>query len=47
MDVPAKLKLLRAYFAAELPEKNTDAVLSDIYSVLFVYDPGLGINALE
>lgn len=43
-NVSAKLDLLRAYFKAELPEKNTDAVLSDIYAVLFVYDPGLGIN---
>ncbi len=47
MDVSAKLKLLRAYFKAELPENNSDAVLSDIYRVLFVYDPGLGINARE
>lgn len=46
-DVSAKLKLLRAYFKAELPEKNTDAVLSDIYGVMFVYDPGLGINSPE
>ncbi|MDQ3338349.1 MAG: hypothetical protein M4D80_24550 [Myxococcota bacterium] len=46
-DVSAKLELLRAYFKAELPEKNNDAVLSDIYAVLFVYDPGLGINSLE
>lgn len=47
MDVSTKLDLLSAYFKAELPENNTDAVLSDIYRVLFVYDPGLGINALE
>ena len=41
----AKLDLLSAYFKAELPENDTDAVLSDIYKVLFVYDPGLGVNA--
>ena len=29
---------------AEMPENNNDAVLSDIYKVLFVYDPGKGIN---
>lgn len=46
-DVSAKLGLLRAYFKAELPDKNTDAVLSDIYGVLFVYDPGLGVNSLD
>ena len=45
MDVPGKLDLLSAYFKAELPDKDTDAVLSDIYRVLFVYDPGLGVNA--
>lgn len=45
--VSAKLDLLSAYFKAELPEKNSDAVLSDIYKVLFVYDPGLGVNAPE
>ncbi len=44
-DVSAKLSLLRAYFQAEMPENNNDAVLSDIYRVLFVYDPGLGVNA--
>jgi hypothetical protein len=43
----AKLDLLSAYFKAELPEKNNDAVLTDIYRVLFDYDPGLGINSLE
>jgi hypothetical protein len=47
LDVPAKLDLLSAYFKAELPEKNTDAVLSEIYKVLFTYDPGFGINAPE
>ena len=47
MDVPAKLELLSAYFKAELPQNNNDAVLSDIYRVLFVYDPGLGINSLD
>ena len=45
MNVSAKLGLLRAYFKAEMPDKNNDAVLSDIYKVLFVYDPGLGINS--
>jgi hypothetical protein len=47
MNVSAKLDLLSAYFKAELPEKNSDAVLSDIHRVLFVYDPGLGVNAPE
>jgi hypothetical protein len=28
-----------------MPEKNNDGVLSDIYKVLRVYDPRLGINA--
>jgi hypothetical protein len=46
-DVSAKLALVRAYFKAELPEKSSDAVMSDIYKVLFVYDPGLGVNSLE
>ena len=44
-EVSAKLKLLRAYFKAEMPQNNSDAVLSDIYRVLFVYDPGLGVNS--
>jgi hypothetical protein len=43
----AKLDLLSAYFKAELPDKDNDGVLSDIYRVLFDYDPGLGINAIE
>lgn len=43
----AKLDLISAYFKAELPENDTDAVLTDIYRVLFDYDPGLGINSLE
>ncbi|MBA2541941.1 MAG: hypothetical protein H0V17_20010, partial [Deltaproteobacteria bacterium] len=47
MDVSGKLELLAAYFKAELPENNNDAVLSDIYKVLFVYDPGLGVNSPE
>jgi hypothetical protein len=47
LDVSSKLKLLTAYFKAELPEKDSDAVRSDIYKVLFTYDPGLGINTLE
>lgn len=45
--VSANLDLLSAYFKAELPENDTDAVLSDIYKVLFTYDPGLGINSLD
>ena len=45
MNVSAKLEMLSAYFKVELPENDTDAVLSDIYRVLFVYDPGLGINS--
>ncbi|HEY5920065.1 MAG TPA: hypothetical protein VIV11_00280 [Kofleriaceae bacterium] len=47
MDVPAKLEMLSAYFKAELPEKDSDAVLTEIHRVLFVYDPGLGINSVE
>jgi hypothetical protein len=47
MDVSAKLGLLRVYLKAELPEKNSDATLNDIYRVLFVYDPGLGVNSLD
>ena len=43
----AKLDLLSAYFKAELPEKNNDAVLTAIYQVLFDYDPGVGINFSE
>ena len=43
----AKLDLISAYFKAELPENDNDAVLTDIYQVLFDYDPGLGLNALE
>jgi hypothetical protein len=45
-DIETKLALLRAFFEAELPDKNNNAVMSDIYRVLFVYDPGLGINAV-
>jgi enamine deaminase RidA (YjgF/YER057c/UK114 family) len=44
MDTPAKLELLSAYFKAELPDKNNDNFLTEIYKVLFVYDPGLGVN---
>ena len=44
MDTPGKLELLSAYFKAELPDKNNDAFLTEIYKVLFVYDPGLGVN---
>jgi len=46
-DVSAKLKLLTAYFKAEMPDKNSDAVKSDIFRVMFVYDPGLGVNAVD
>jgi hypothetical protein len=42
-----KLDLLAAYFKAELPEKSSDAVLTEIDKLLFAYDPGLGINAVE
>lgn len=45
IDVPQKLKLLKAYLAAELPERDNDDVLTDIYKVLFTYDPGSGVNA--
>jgi hypothetical protein len=47
IDVSSKLDLLAAYFKAEKPELNNDAMLSDIYKVLFTYDPGLGVNAPE
>jgi len=47
IDVSAKLELVSAYLKAELPESHNDAILSDIYRVLFTYDPGLGINSLE
>ena len=47
MDVSAKLELLSAYFKAELRENDSDAVLNEIYRVLFMYDPGLGVNSLE
>jgi hypothetical protein len=47
MDVSAKLDLLSAYFKAELPENDSDGVLSEIHKVLFVYDPGLGVNSPE
>jgi hypothetical protein len=47
MGASDKLDLLSAYFKAELPEKNNDAVLSDIYKVLFTFDPGLGVNSAE
>jgi hypothetical protein len=42
-----KLDLISAYFKAELPGQDNDTVLTDIYRVLFDYDPGLGINSLE
>ncbi len=44
MDV---LDQLTAYFKAELPDKANDAVLNEIYQVMFRYDPGLGINSPE
>jgi hypothetical protein len=44
VDVSAKLQLLSAYFKAELPANDNDGFLSEIYKVLFVYDPGLGVN---
>lgn len=44
-DVSAKLALVRAYLKAELPAKATDATMSDVYKLLFVYDPGPGINS--
>jgi hypothetical protein len=44
-DASGKLELLAAYFKAELPENNNDGVLTDIYKVLLVYDPGLGVNS--
>jgi hypothetical protein len=44
-NVSAKLELLSAYFKAELPENANDDVLNQIYRVLFLYDPGLGINS--
>jgi hypothetical protein len=47
VDVSEKLELLAAYFKAELPEKNNDAVLTDIYRVVFTYEPGLGVNTPE
>lgn len=43
-DTSAKLDALSAYFKAELPENDNDAMMSKLYAVLFVYDPGLGIN---
>jgi len=43
-DVSAKLDLLSAYFKAELPANDSDAVLNEIFRVLFTYDPGLGVN---
>ncbi|MFT3698719.1 MAG: hypothetical protein QM831_36570 [Kofleriaceae bacterium] len=40
----AKLDQLSAFFKAELPEHDNDSVLTEIYRVLFDYDPGLGVN---
>lgn len=45
MNVSAKLELLSAYFKAELPEHDNDDFLNQIYRVLFMFDPGLGVNA--
>lgn len=47
LDVGSKLDLLAAYFKAEMPENNNDGVLNSIYQVLFLYDPGVGINVPE
>jgi hypothetical protein len=47
VDISAKLEAIAAYIRAEMPAKYSDSLLSDIYRVLFVYDPGLGINAPE
>jgi hypothetical protein len=41
-----KLKLIAAYLKAEVPAQSSDAVLTEVYKVLFEYDPGLGINAV-
>lgn len=46
-NTSAKLNALTAFFKAELPEKANDAVLTDIHRVMFVYDPGLGVNAVD
>jgi hypothetical protein len=46
-DTSTKLAAVRAYLKAELPAQHNDAVMSDVYKVLFVFDPGLGINARE
>lgn len=43
-EITQKLELLSAYFKAELPDKDTDDVLNAIYKLMFVYDPGFGIN---
>lgn len=45
MDASGKLDLLAKYFKAEMPDKNNDTVMTEIYKVLFVYDPGLGLNS--
>lgn len=47
-DVPvsANLAAIRAYLKVAAPDQATDAVMSDVYKVLFVFDPGLGINTL-
>ena len=44
LDVSAKLDLLSAYFKAELPANDSDAVLNEIFRVMFTYDPGFGVN---
>lgn len=42
-----KLACVRAYLKAELPALHNDKVMGDIYKVMFVFDPGLGVNALD
>lgn len=40
----AKLDQISAFLKAELPEHDNDQTLTEIYRVLFDYDPGLGVN---
>lgn len=44
LDASGKLELLGKYFKKHMPELNNDDALTEIYKVLFIYDPGLGIN---
>lgn len=44
VDAMAKLDLLQAYFEDEHPSLDDDEVLSNIYKVLFKFDPGPGVN---